>query len=71
MIKPVIKEMPASYSTNNVTFMENGQPISGFGYQSKKTKKIHIVRCPKCDRENYAIAVNTGICAWCTYDPNK
>lgn len=31
--------------------------------------KIYLVRCPKCDRENYAMTVATGQCVWCGYKP--
>ena len=31
----------------------------------------YLVHCPKCDRENYALSVSTGRCAWCGYDANK
>lgn len=27
--------------------------------------KLYLTRCPKCDRENYAMAVSSGQCAWC------
>ena len=30
-----------------------------------------LIRCPKCGKENYALAVATGICAWCKFDVNK
>lgn len=33
--------------------------------------KTYLVRCPKCKRENYAMAVSSGICAWCGYDANE
>lgn len=33
--------------------------------------KTYLVRCPKCKRENYALAVSSGICAWCGFDANK
>lgn len=33
--------------------------------------KTYLVRCPKCKRENYAMSVSSGICAWCGYDANK
>lgn len=33
--------------------------------------KVYLVRCEECDRENYAIAVASGACAWCGYDANK
>ena len=33
--------------------------------------KTCLVRCPKCKRENYAMAVSSGICAWCGYNANE
>ena len=33
--------------------------------------KTYLVRCPKCKRENYALAVSSGICAWCGFNANK
>ncbi len=33
--------------------------------------KVYLVRCPKCERENYAPAVASGVCVWCGYDANK
>ena len=33
--------------------------------------KTYLVRCPKCKRENYAMSVSSGICAWCGYDANE
>ena len=32
---------------------------------------VYLVRCPKCNKENYALCVADGICAWCGYDANK
>ena len=36
--------------------------------------RVFMVRCYKCDgergRENYAMAVASGICAWCGDDAN-
>jgi ribosomal protein L37E len=29
--------------------------------------KIYMERCPKCGRENYAMCVSSGNCAWCGY----
>ena len=26
---------------------------------------VYLVRCPKCRRENYSLAVSSGQCAWC------
>lgn len=33
--------------------------------------KIAMERCPKCERENYAMAVLSGECAWCGYKATK
>lgn len=33
--------------------------------------KVYLVRCPKCERENYALNVSTGFCTWCGFDGNK
>lgn len=26
-----------------------------------------LIRCPMCNRENYALNVATGVCSWCSY----
>ena len=31
---------------------------------------IFMVRCPKCNQENWAMVVAKGVCAWCGYDIN-
>lgn len=33
--------------------------------------RIYMKKCPKCQRENYALAVAFGQCAWCNFDLNK
>jgi len=33
--------------------------------------EIFLERCFKCGKENWAVAVATGICAFCGYDANK
>ena len=33
--------------------------------------KVYLVRCPKCDKENYAPSVASGKCAWCGLDADK
>ena len=30
-----------------------------------------LTRCPKCDTENYAPMIATGICYRCRYEPKK
>jgi len=32
---------------------------------------FYMVRCPECKRENWAIAVADGVCAWCGYRHEK
>lgn len=30
--------------------------------------EVHLIRCPECGRENYAVAVASGKCCWCGFD---
>ena len=31
-----------------------------------------LIRCPRCERENWTMAVATGVCCWCQYKaPHK
>lgn len=32
------------------------------------TDDILLIRCPKCGRENYALAVAAGVCVWCGFN---
>ena len=43
----------------------------GFGYLDEKTGKECMIRCYKCGKENWAMAVASGSCAWCGHDANK
>jgi ribosomal protein L37E len=29
---------------------------------------VLLIRCPKCGKENYALAVASGRCCWCGFD---
>lgn len=41
----------------------------GYGFvQDDNT--IALIRCPSCGKENYAMAVTSGKCAWCGFDAN-
>ncbi len=42
----------------------------GFGYR-KDDGSIGMIRCFECGRENYAMAVSSGMCAWCGHDANE
>ena len=33
--------------------------------------QVYLARCPKCDKENYAMNVAIGICTFCGFDGNK
>lgn len=41
----------------------------GFGYEVDG--KVFMIRCFECGRENYALAVASGKCAWCGHDANE
>jgi len=43
----------------------------GFGYFDKERKRLCMIRCFKCGRENWAPTVASGDCAWCGHNPNK
>ena len=27
-----------------------------------------LIRCPRCNKENYAMVVAKGVCVWCGFD---
>ncbi len=33
--------------------------------------RILLIVCPKCQRENYAPNVNSGVCTWCGYNAHN
>ena len=33
-----------------------------------KDDMVLLIRCPKCGKENYALAVASGRCCWCGFD---
>lgn len=32
---------------------------------------VYLVRCPKCEKENYAPNVASGVCTWCGLNGNE
>lgn len=50
--------------------MEKEQPIyiAQVVEYYPETDDILLIRCPKCGRENYALAVADGVCCWCGFD---
>ena len=47
--------------------MKNKWLSKGVEYYPE-TDTILLIRCPKCGRENYALAVAKGICVWCGFN---
>jgi ribosomal protein L37E len=33
-----------------------------------ETDEVLLMQCPKCKRENYALAVKDGVCCWCGFN---
>lgn len=70
--KPVIFDTTESA---NVFFADQDTgKVFGYGYIAKKDnpdKKICLVKCPSCNKENYAMAVVSGVCSWCGFDSNE
>lgn len=61
-----IRKTPQGYDSDDVRL-----GTSGFGYIGKKDKHLGLLRCPECGKENYALNVSSGICAWCGWDMNS
>ena len=43
----------------------------GVGYKDTKSGLVCMIRCFACGKENWAMAVASGQCAWCGHDANK
>ncbi len=61
-----LQRNPDSYDHNDIVFSN-----TGCGYIGKNSKKIGLLRCPECERENYSMAVSSGQCASCGWDANE
>lgn len=68
-IRIEIQLTPDDNDADDVSFKIDGQ-VEGFGFRAKDSGKVHIIRCPACHKENYAIIRATGRCAWCGLDAN-
>lgn len=62
---------PKEFGSYDLRFFKNGQEIFGYGYIQKWTGLVGLIKCPKCMRENYSMAVNSGQCSWCGFNANK
>lgn len=49
---------------DNDVFYDKGHGFYG------SDNRIWMQRCFKCGKENHALAVSTGKCAWCGFDAN-
>lgn len=69
-IRYEIIQTPSDHDSDGVRFFRGGKEIRGFGFVGKGDTKICLIRCPQCERENYGMAVSSGVCCWCGYNPN-
>lgn len=68
-----IYPMTEDYDHDRVIW-QNHQQIKGRGFMPKKdnpNKKICLLECPNCSKENYIMYVAKGKCAFCGFDANK
>lgn len=64
-----VYETPPTHDGDDVHWEVDGKSI-GYGYRGKTNGRFHVIRCPRCSRENYALQVAEGSCAWCGFNPN-
>jgi len=57
------------YDYDDIEFI--GTPFKGSGFIGHDDGNIGLTNCPMCGKENYAMAVISGQCAWCGFDVNK
>lgn len=55
---------------NNITYINKDGHVIGSAYRSEDGN-VGLTRCPECNRENYALMVAKGICAWCEFDAGE
>lgn len=46
-------------------------PYRELGIEAYANGDILLLRCPKCNRENWALEVANGKCCWCGYDAHE
>jgi ribosomal protein L37E len=70
-MKYQIRKTDEHYDHHNVIFHDDDKNvINGLGYIGKIRSTIGLIKCPVCNRENYALNVTTGICTWCGFNLN-
>lgn len=65
-----IYKNPPSHDSDDVRFLLDTGKEVGFGYKARDEDRIGLIRCPKCEAENYAMSVASGQCAWCGFNAN-
>lgn len=68
-MKRIIKETSKNHDSNDVWWEHKGVKV-GYGYQAKDDKTFGLIRCPECMKENYGLAVSSGVCSWCGFNAN-
>lgn len=53
--------------THDVMWNDDIGTRIGYGYQTED-KVIHIMKCPECKKENYALQISQGPCCWCGFE---
>lgn len=70
-MKILIIITPSTHDSDDVRWLDDNNKFIGYGYRGKVDGVTHVVRCPFCDTENYAIQQAIGPCYKCNFDPNK
>lgn len=67
-IKVILYKNPENYDSDDIRFQVDGS-LKGFGFISRNPdeKTIALIRCPICNKENYAFNVSSGECSWCDF----
>lgn len=69
-LKLVVEKTPEDHDSDTVYWENDKGEKFGYGYRGKDSGKIGLIKCPKCNRENYAPNVSTGVCSWCGFYAN-
>jgi hypothetical protein len=69
--KGIIRKTDEGYENDDVIFKNKKDEQVGYAFLDKKNKKVGLVRCPSCIRENYASSINTGRCSWCGFNATQ
>lgn len=66
-MKTILIQTPSDHDSDDIRWVDDAGKEHGFGFVAKGEKKIAVIRCPECERENYALAVLDGVCVWCGF----